>query len=136
MLKQKFDKMRCIANIYGLSKQKNMKIGELESKAGVSAGYLSRLNKEDSTASPSIEFLAVIATELDISLDTLIGAELVKLTSTEEYILNFLKRLIVDTESDKLVWLRETKQELDELDADFFSLALIKHSRLALLHCC
>ena len=118
MIKEKFDKMRCIANIYALAKQKNIKIGELESKAGVSPGYLSRLNKEDNTASPSIECLAAMATELNISLDILIGAELSKLTSTEEYRLNFLKRLIVDTEADILIWLRETSQELNELDAD------------------
>lgn len=116
MKNSKFDKMRCIANIYMLAKQKNIKIGELESTAGVSAGYLSRLNKEDNTASPSVECLAAMAAELDISLDVLISAELTKLTPTEEYILNFIKKLLHDTEEDKLVWVKETKQKLDELD--------------------
>lgn len=113
-----FDKMRCIANIYMLAKQKNIKIGTLESKAGVSIGYLSRLNKADNTASPSIECLTTMAAELEISLDVLINAELAKLTSTEEYILNFLKRLLNDTETDKIIWLRETQQELEQLAAE------------------
>ena len=67
-----FDKNRCLNNIYFLVKEKNLRIGDLEAGAGVSIGYISRLNKDDSKATPSIEFLVSIADKLDVTIDALI----------------------------------------------------------------
>ena len=53
-----FDKKRCIENIYTIAKEKNIKIGDLEEKAGVSKGYLSRINKEDSSSVPGVDLIA------------------------------------------------------------------------------
>lgn len=52
-----FDKRLFISNIYQLAKERSVKIGDLEKKAGVSVGYLSRINKEDSNTVPTIDFV-------------------------------------------------------------------------------
>lgn len=107
-----FDKMKCIANIYSLAKQQGIKIGDLETEAGVSAGYLSRLNKKDNNATPSIEFLFAIAKRLNVSLDLLINGNFEGLTSTEKYLLKFLNRLTTNTNDDDLDWDKESVYDL------------------------
>ena len=54
MGKMEFDKRRCMSAIYAIAKEKGVKIGDLEKEANVSTGYLSKLNKEENTSSPSI----------------------------------------------------------------------------------
>ena len=121
-----FDKKTCLDNIYYLAKQKNIKIGELESKAGVSAGYLSRINKDDNTTNPGIEVLVSIANELEVPLEILIRSNLSTLTGTDEYILRFLKKLLKDTDSDTLIWDKMLSNDLysfikGTLDAGYYS---------------
>ncbi len=101
---KKFDKLICIENIYYLAKLKGIRIGELEKKAGVSAGYLSRINRDDNTASPSIECLTAIASELDVTLDFLLGVVLGQLTPTDRYVLKFINKLTERTVNGDIDW--------------------------------
>ena len=94
-----FDKNRCLNNIYFLVKEKNLKIGDLEAGAGVSIGYISRLNKDDSKATPSIEFLVSVADKLDVTIDALIQYDYTTPTASERYVMDFLDRLIQKTAS-------------------------------------
>ena len=50
-----YDKKVCLKNLGILIDQKKIKIGQLEQAVGVSAGYLSRLSKDDNTTKISIE---------------------------------------------------------------------------------
>ena len=53
-----FDKKLCLKNIRDLLKDKpEVKIGQIEKDAGVSAGYMSRLEKPDNNAEPSMNFI-------------------------------------------------------------------------------
>jgi len=113
-----FDKKRCLANIYFLAKEKNIKIGDLESTAGVSAGYLSRINKEDNETNPSVELLIAVAHELGVSLDALINYEFDKQTATEVYLLQFIEKLTYDTVHSDYPWKREAESYLKELPSD------------------
>lgn len=115
-MKSNFDKSLCLSNIYYLAKLKNVKIGDLENKAGVSAGYLSRLNKEDNTSSPSIECITSMAAELQVSLDVLVGVDLQSITKTEEYIICFIEKVTRDTDDGVLVWDKESAQQLNNLN--------------------
>ena len=105
---KEFNKMLCLSNIYHLAKSKNIKIGDLESAAGVSAGYISRLNKADTKTSPSIEMLAVVADMLGVSLDALLYHDYESLTPTEKYVVDFLEKLRSKTHSNEEIWRRET----------------------------
>lgn len=115
---KEFNKMLCLSNIYHLAKSKNIKIGDLESAAGVSAGYISRLNKADTKTSPSIEMLAVAADMLGVSLDALLYHDYEALTPTEKYMVDFLEKLQAKTVSHDQIWRRETYSRLHRVYQD------------------
>lgn len=104
-------------NISYLIKKHDLKIGEIESGAGVSAGYISRASK-DEKSKPGIEFVMKVAELLNISVDALLRSDLTNATPTEKYLVSFLGKLNNDTIEDKLAWGREPKGELNRLEAD------------------
>lgn len=113
-----FDKKICLANIYYLAKEKNIKIGDLETAAGVSVGYLSRINKEDNETNPSIDFISKVAESLNTGIDTLINVDLSGLTPTERYLISFMEKLKRDTSADKLDWERSSADSLNRMECD------------------
>lgn len=119
MEKMGFDKRRCMSAIYAIAKEKGVKIGDLEKEAGVSTGYLSKLNKEENTSSPSIELLVAAAQLLGVTVDMLIYSEYEGLSANEKYILKFLDKLVNDTLSGELQWEKETKKQLLNVDCGY-----------------
>lgn len=113
-----YDKKRCIANIYARAKEYGIKIGDLEKRAGVSVGYLSRINKDDNTSSPSIDFIAAVAKELGLSVDALIRNDYTTPTATEKYLLAFIDKLLSQTNSDVLAWKKESWADLRSIGYD------------------
>lgn len=108
-----FDKKLCIENIYALAKEKGLKIGDIEEKAGVSKGYLSRINKEDSTSIPTIDLLASIADQLGVGIDFLVNFPRGVLSPNEEFVYQFIDKLMRGTVAGKLDWIVETSGLLD-----------------------
>lgn len=109
-----FDKNMLAKNISHLVKERNMKMGDFENKAGVSTGYVSRIIREDAIK-PNAEFIVNAANILEVSLDTLLNTNLSELTSTEHYFKNFIDKLISDTREDKLEWKVERKSYLNSI---------------------
>ena len=107
-----FDKRLCIANIYQLAKERGIKIGDLEKSAGVSAGYLSRINKDDNNTIPTVDFIAGVADALGITVDAIINNDYTAPTPTEKYILSFIDKLLSQTNADELDWKKETPTQL------------------------
>lgn len=107
-----FDKVRFFSNLYWLIKEKGKKLGELEKAAGVSVGYFSRINKEGSNTIPTVEVVAALASELGVSMDTLVFGNFLEPTVTEEYLIDFLERLLQDTRKDAIIWEKEGKAYL------------------------
>lgn len=109
-----FNKTLCFSNIRELIKENpDVKIGQIESAAGIRLGYMSRLEKGDNAAEPSVEFIVTAAKLLNVSVDTLISIDLANLTPTEKYLVNFIEKLKSDTLNDKLNWNVETEFELN-----------------------
>lgn len=108
-----FQKERCIETIYSLAKTKGLKIGELEEKAGVSKGYLARINKEGSTANPPIEVIVSIADQLDVSVDYLIAADMNTLSDSEQFVIDFANKLKKKTLDMKMEWISESNNVLN-----------------------
>ena len=104
-------------NIEFLIKSESRKIGEVESAAGVSAGYISRTSK-DGGSKPGIDFIMNIAKVLHVSIDTLLKVEIASLTPTEKYLLAFLTKLENDTAHDLLTWEMENAKILNNLEPD------------------
>ncbi len=114
-----FNRNLLLSNINTLIREKGIRIGDLEANANVSAGYFSRLNKEDSKATPSIEVLCAVADKLGVTVDDLLTIDYSKLTSSQEYILSFMNKLIDDTKDDRIYWNVETMDELNNLEPDY-----------------
>ena len=117
-MEEKFNKTIMFDNISYMLKEVGKKIGELESEAGVSPGYISRTSKEGNTK-PGIDFIMRAAESLNVSLDTLLRVDMTSLTPTEKYLTTFLQKLVKDTLEDKLDWQTETPGYLNSrLEAD------------------
>lgn len=117
-MSEEFNKNIMFNNITFLLKERGKKIGELESEAGVSPGYISRTSKEGNTK-PGIDFIMKAAEALNVSVDTLLRVDLSSLTPTERYLITFLEKLAKDTLDDKLDWQTETAVYLNKrLDSD------------------
>ena len=116
-MRNEFNKQLMLDNIYYLLKENEKKIGELETEAGVSPGYISRISKEDN-AKPGIEFIIKVADSLNISLDTLLNVNFTKMTPTEKYLVSFLEKLNEDTLNDKLDWEKESAERLNRIEID------------------
>lgn len=114
-----FNKSACFANIRALLKTSDVKIGQIEREAGVRLGYMSRLEKPENTAEPSMEFILSAAKCLGVSIDFLIRAQLDEVTPTETYVLNFIKNIFDDTKADRMYWNREAAKKLNALHNDF-----------------
>lgn len=104
-------------NIAFLLKNTEFKVGELETAAGVSTGYISRTSKDESS-NPSIEFVAKTANFFGVGLDLLINVDLGAETETEIYLAKLIDKLVVDTNSNKLDWKVEKAYYLNNLEAD------------------
>lgn len=103
-----YDKVKMIDKIYEIAKNKKLKIGDMEEKAGVSRGYLSRINKSDKSTSPSIEVLASIAQQLGVTIDYLVNDWGDGLTQTEDMVIDFVDRLKFNTTEGKQEWVCES----------------------------
>ncbi len=117
-----FNKQLMLDNISFLLKESEKKIGELESEAGVSAGYISRISKEGNTK-PGIEFIINVAHSLNTSIDTLLNIDLSGMTPTELYLVSFLEKLNKDTLGDRLDWTRESADSLNRTETDINGIA-------------
>lgn len=113
VMDEKYNSKILFDNIDFLIKSENRKIGEVESEAGVSAGYISRTSK-DGGSKPGIEFIMNIAKVLNVSIDTLLKIDLSALTPTERYIMSFLEKLEKDTTNDSLPWERKSAETFEE----------------------
>ena len=97
-----FDKENCFSNIRFYMKQKDEKIGQIEKKAGVRKGYMSRLDKPDNTTDPNIQFVATAARMLDVSLDELLYGHPMEMSEAESVVRDYLRDLLEDTKSQKI----------------------------------
>lgn len=114
-----FNKTLCFSNIRELIKDNpDVKIGQIEKEAGIRLGYMSRLEKGDNAAEPSVEFIVTAAKLLNVSVDTLISVDLANLTATEKYLVSFIEKLKSDTIAEKINWDVESDYDLNRYLTD------------------
>ena len=107
-----YDRKLCLKNMGLLIDKKKIKVGQLETAIGVSPGYLSRLAKEDNTTKISVELLAALSEQLEVSMDTLACTDLEAMTPTEQYIFLFIEKLLQETQFSNRSWEKETQGAL------------------------
>lgn len=103
------DNTNYIDNIYSTAKIKGIKIGDLETAAGVSKGYLSRISRGESKSSPTVEVLASMAEQLGVGIDFLINyAGHDVLSENEQFVMKFLDKISRKTLDGTLEWIPES----------------------------
>lgn len=114
-----FSRQRLTENIATLMKQKRLKIGEVEQQIGISTGYLSKMLKKETEASPSTDIIWKLGKVLGVSTDMLIEGDFSKATDNLQYMRNFLTRLKVLTDANELEWNRISIHHVnDELKSE------------------
>lgn len=113
---QHFHKDICLSNIRMLLKKTKTQLGAMEKEAGVSTGYMSRLEKDGNNNDPSIEFIVTAADTFGVSVDDLIRSIIPEMSPTEEYVLGFVNELKAATKSDEINWKEETIADLKKYD--------------------
>lgn len=98
----KVNTLQIVENIYTLAKQRQIMIKDLEQAAGVSVGYLSKMNKPD--ARLPLEVVSSIAGDFGMTVDALIHYDPTGLTNQEKKIVKLFEKLTNDTNADKLEW--------------------------------
>lgn len=101
---KKYDRIRLIENIQRVAKEKNVKIGDMEEKAGTSTGFISRLKKDDQKGNFNVDLLCSVAEDLDCTLDYLVYAGEEGLTDNEKFMLEFIDKLTRDTNQYETEW--------------------------------
>ncbi len=97
------DKSLLFDNITYLLNKTGKKIGEFEKEVGVSVGYISRKALGDGTK-VKLDFLLNAARVLGVTVDMLLSIKLSALSTTEEYLLTFMDKLIKDTKDERLIY--------------------------------
>lgn len=106
-----FEKSVLAQNIQYLASKNGKKLGELEKAAGVSAGYTSRLLKNDEKGTLPIMDLALEASkEFGTPLDMLLTKKLDDVHPNELYLIEFLNKLRDDTLAGAISWTEETRE--------------------------
>ncbi len=99
-------------NIKYLADRKNIKIGEVETQAGVSVGYLSRIVKDNSGSNlPLLDVIMAFSEKLGVSMDSLLTVDFSKLSANEEYLSNFCYAILAKTKSRKIQWSMDKKDD-------------------------
>lgn len=102
-----YSNQKLYKNIHAMINYRKMKIGEVESAAGVSQGYLIRSQKAN--AAPTIATIAKLSEILDCPMDILVTADIEKYTS-EFFCLNeFISKLIDKTQLGEIAWSSDEK---------------------------
>ncbi|MBQ3761115.1 MAG: helix-turn-helix transcriptional regulator [Clostridia bacterium] len=99
-----FDRQRMLSNISKIIQDRGIKIGELENNVGVSAGYLSRLSKEENKTIPAIDIIWKIAKALKVNTELLIEGSFEHETENLNYMTKFVQKLFERTVSGELDW--------------------------------
>lgn len=100
-----FDNSFLISNINYLAKKNNLRIGEVESILGLSAGYISRTAKENSAKRLSIDVVWRIAQLFEVDIRALLEADLQIPNSNTDLAAKFLAKVCQDTETGLIEWI-------------------------------
>ena len=122
-----FNYERFISNINNIITMKGFKVGDIEKKAGVSVGYISKLSSRNTEGGPSTAVTFNIAKALGVSVELLVEGNYCELDPNLETVIKFVDKLVLDTDSKKIVWDAYSISKINELlDDDDIDVPFIK----------
>lgn len=110
-----FNRQTVIKNLMTLVQNSGMKVGDVEKKLGVSAGYLSRLSKKENESALSAEFIWKISQVFNVSVDTLVREDMEQEDKMIGYMRKFIGKLAEKTTSGELVWTPITVNQINNM---------------------
>lgn len=114
-----FDKAIMVENIRRYAKDKGIRIGNIETMAGVSAGYFSRIDgKDKNSITPSIETIVKVADLLCVNIEDLLYSKDEYQTPNEKKALDFINTLIKRTQLYQIDWVKEKREDIVSCDRD------------------
>lgn len=120
-----FDRTKLMTNITALIKEKGLRIGELENKVGISAGYISKMTKAENESMPGIDLIFKLAQELEVSMEALICGDFNKSNDNLLFLIQFLHSLIEDINIHRDEWRQFTDYQMIREEYDFPALPML-----------
>lgn len=105
-------KKKFLENVRYFAERRNINIGTIEKEAGLSTGYISRLEKQDNTTNIGIDLAKKIAEILSTSIDLLIRGDFDAISDNEKYMIDFVDKLVQSTIDNDIDWTKYTPKEL------------------------
>lgn len=102
MEKYLYNRDMILKNIDLLMRERDVKSSEIEEKAGVSKGYISRI--KDSDSSLFVTFIMGACNALDCTIDELVRAPLDDMSENEKLILKLIQSLTQRTQKQEIPW--------------------------------
>lgn len=106
-----YDRNRLINNINHLLKERGIKNKDLETYAGVSPGYISRISADSNTSNPGIDYICKAANFFGIPFNVLIAEDLSAQSDDEILCRKFLQTLYDETMYNHIMWVPHTKED-------------------------
>lgn len=101
-----FDNRKMVSNITYLARRNDIKMGDLESLLGISAGYISRTANENSKKRMSIDVAWKIARFFEVNILALTESSLSR-ERTKDIVQDFIRQLGIDTFEGRLNWISQ-----------------------------
>lgn len=120
-----FDRAKLMTNIIALIKEKGIRIGELEKRIGISAGYISKMTKAENESMPGIDLIFKLAQELEVSMEALICGDFNKSNDNLLFLIQFLHSLIEDINIHRDEWRQFTDYNALRTEYDFPALPMM-----------
>lgn len=95
---------RLVSNLAYLIQEKKVKLSEVESAIGISAGYLSKMMKKGAEANPSIELVWKLSQYFDVSMERLLNTNLTNSYDNMRLLTSLARFLKVETLSGRMEW--------------------------------
>ena len=118
LMERTISRKRIGSNIKALAKWYDCKISEIEKEAGVSPGYLSRLEKNsEGESSPMIDLLLTASDKFKVPIDSLVSLEFTEIANPDKMRLHsFLETMLYLSNRRELEWYRTTEKGIAEKD--------------------
>lgn len=122
-----FDNSCLISNITYLTKKNSMRIGDLETALGLSAGYISRTAKADTKKKMSIDVVWKIAQLFEVGIKDLVSKDLSMPEHGMIMLTKFIDKLKKMTVANEILW-ENHGGYIVELNPKYVAMGLIKDS--------
>lgn len=120
-----FDRTKLMTNITVLIKEKGMRIGELENRVGISAGYISKMTKAENESMPGVDLIFKLAQELEVSVEALVCGDFNKSNDNLLFLIRFLHSLVEDINIHRDEWRQFTDYKALRTEYDFPDLPML-----------